>query len=178
MRDQTDDYHPGITDGLAGNPYGGNLPGVDNRSYSEGFDEGFIMRRTREEAAAAPVLPETMGERIRILRKGRRLSLGKLGAIAGCSKSYLWELESGGMTRPSADKLADIAGALGVTIDNLVSGDEGVPAIERMRAACVEAVWEEARGWQSARGFSGSAEVMAGRMERAILGIDVRKLAG
>lgn len=124
MRDQAD-YRQGIADGLAGNPYAGNLPGVRNRSYGDGFDEDFIMRRNREDAVT---LPETMGDRIRALRRGRRLSLDRLAKAAGCSKSYLWGLETEVSPRPSANKLSGIAAVLGVTIDHLVHG--------RLRPAC------------------------------------------
>lgn len=65
--------------------------------------------------------PNPIGDRIRTRRKARGLSLDKLAAEDGCSKSYLWSLEHENPPRPSADKLSKIAASLGTTIDYLVS---------------------------------------------------------
>lgn len=65
-----------------------------------------------------------MGERIRSRRKERRLTLDQLAASAGCSKSYVWELENKNPPRPSAEKLSAIAAALDTTVDVLI----GTPA--------------------------------------------------
>jgi transcriptional regulator with XRE-family HTH domain len=78
------------------------------------------------------------------------------------------------MTRPSADKLAEIAAALGVSIDHLVSGKEGLPTTERMREACLEAVRQEALGWRLSAHFGPFADFMATRMETAIRAIDAQ----
>jgi len=65
----------------------------------------------------------TFGSKIHDLRKAKKLSLDKLAALSGCSKSYLWELENKDPPRPSADKLSAIAEALGVTVDYLFGRD-------------------------------------------------------
>ena len=84
----------------------------------------------------------------------------KLAAAAGASKSYVWELENKDPPGPSADKLSGTATALGVTIDHLVNGVDSLPGVERMRSACIDAIWNEAFGWQSARTYSGIAELL------------------
>lgn len=61
-----------------------------------------------------------MGERINAARKGKGLTLDQLAEKSGCSKSYIWELENKNPPRPSADKLASIAEALGTTVDVLI----------------------------------------------------------
>ena len=55
---------------------------------------------------------------IRARRKARRLTLDELGARLGCSGVAvgMWER---GETIPTADKLPEIAAALGCTIDDL-----------------------------------------------------------
>lgn len=63
------------------------------------------------------------GDKIHDLRKAKKLSLDKLAALSGCSKSYLWELENKDPPRPSADKLSAIAKAIGVTVDYLFGRD-------------------------------------------------------
>ena len=72
-------------------------------------------------------MPKTMsqkvGEQIRKLRTDKKLTLDKLAEDAGLSKSYLWELENKNPPRPSAEKLAGLAKALGVTVDFLMGTD-------------------------------------------------------
>jgi transcriptional regulator with XRE-family HTH domain len=62
-------------------------------------------------------MSEKIGSRIRALRLEQKLTLDQLAEKAGSSKSYLWELENKDPPRPSAEKLAGIAEALGVTVD-------------------------------------------------------------
>eukprot|EP01036_Dinobryon_divergens_P052741 gene52741-70502_t len=42
-----------------------------------------------------------LGEKLKILRKKKELTLDALAAEAGLSKSYLWELENRESLRPS-----------------------------------------------------------------------------
>lgn len=64
------------------------------------------------------------GQRIKELRTAQKLTLDQLAQQTGSSKSYIWELENKDPPRPSAEKLADIAKALGVTADYLIGSDE------------------------------------------------------
>ncbi|MEQ8692637.1 MAG: helix-turn-helix transcriptional regulator [Pseudomonadales bacterium] len=59
----------------------------------------------------------TLGEKIKKLRKKEGYTLDKLAELAGCSKSYIWELENNSPPRPSAEKLSRIAEELKVTLD-------------------------------------------------------------
>lgn len=68
-------------------------------------------------------LSRKIGGQIRKLRIERRLTLDKLAEDAGLSKSYLWELENKSPPRPSAEKLAGVAKALGVTVDYFMGAD-------------------------------------------------------
>lgn len=61
-----------------------------------------------------------LGTKIRDLRKEKGYTLEKLAELTESSKSYIWELENKDPPRPSADKVARIASALGVTTDYLV----------------------------------------------------------
>lgn len=61
-----------------------------------------------------------LGDKIRELRKAKRYTLDKLAELADSSKSYIWELENKSPPRPSAEKIAKIAAALGVTGDYLI----------------------------------------------------------
>lgn len=63
-----------------------------------------------------------LGDRVLRLRKAKGLSLQKVADISDMSKGYVWELEKGNSVRPSADKIAGLARALGVTVDYLISG--------------------------------------------------------
>lgn len=67
-----------------------------------------------------------LGTKIRKLGKEKGYTLKKLGALSGSSKSYIWELEYNDTLKPSAEKVALIASALGVTTDYLVDMDARV----------------------------------------------------
>jgi transcriptional regulator with XRE-family HTH domain len=60
-------------------------------------------------------MPSPLGEKIRSLRKQRGLSLEQLAEQTESSKSYIWELENKDNPKPSAEKIARIAGVLKVT---------------------------------------------------------------
>lgn len=66
----------------------------------------------------------TFGKKIRELRTKKGLTLDQLATETGSSKSYIWELENKDPPRPSAEKLAAIAVALGVTTDYLIGREE------------------------------------------------------
>ncbi|HEY4077214.1 MAG TPA: helix-turn-helix transcriptional regulator [Rhizomicrobium sp.] len=72
-------------------------------------------------------MPNTLGEKIRKLRKHKGYTLERLGELTDSSKSYIWELENKSPPRPSADKIAKIAAELGVTADFLVDDREEEP---------------------------------------------------
>ena len=73
-------------------------------------------------------MAKTLGEKIHQLRKQKRYTLEKLADLSESSKSYIWELENKNPPRPSADKIAKIAAALGVTSDYLLDTNESTPA--------------------------------------------------
>ncbi|MGS4884959.1 helix-turn-helix domain-containing protein [Roseibium sp. MB-4] len=67
-----------------------------------------------------------LGDKIQKLRKQNELTLDKLAAKSGASKSYVWELENKNPPRPSAEKLSKIAAALGVTLEYLLDDEDRV----------------------------------------------------
>ena len=69
-------------------------------------------------------MPTALGDKIHRLRKEKGFTLEKLAELAESSKSYIWELENKNPPRPSADKVAKIAAALGVTADYLMDQTE------------------------------------------------------
>lgn len=71
-----------------------------------------------------------LGDKIRKLRKGKGYTLERLAELTGSSKSYIWELENKNPPRPSAEKVARIAEALGVTSDYMVDPNEASPTEE------------------------------------------------
>ncbi len=64
-----------------------------------------------------------IGRKIRELRKTKGYTLDELATLADSSKSYIWELENKAPPRPSAQKLAKIAKALGVTMDYFINDE-------------------------------------------------------
>ena len=69
-----------------------------------------------------------LGIKIRRLRKEKGYTLEKLAELSDSSKSYIWELENKDPPRPSAEKVAKIASALGVTNDYLMSKSQNTPS--------------------------------------------------
>ncbi|MEQ1577467.1 MAG: helix-turn-helix transcriptional regulator [Hyphomicrobium sp.] len=69
----------------------------------------------------------SIGQKIRDLRREKGYTLEKLAELTESSKSYIWELENKDPPRPSAEKVARIAKALGVTSDYLVNEAEASP---------------------------------------------------
>lgn len=67
-----------------------------------------------------------VGTRIRQTRRRADLSLARLAAITGLSKSYLVRLETDPTSNPSLEVLRRIADALDITVADLV----GTPRIE------------------------------------------------
>lgn len=68
-----------------------------------------------------------LGDKLRELRKERKLTLEKLAELAGLSKSYLWELENRESQRPSAEKLTALADVLGVSSSYFLEEDLRAP---------------------------------------------------
>ena len=65
-------------------------------------------------------MPSPLGDKIKMYRKQRRMTLEQLAARTGSSKSYVWELENRDTPHPSAEKIFAIAAALGVTPEYLL----------------------------------------------------------
>lgn len=68
-------------------------------------------------------MTSTFGPKIKKLRVDKGLTLDQLATMTESSKSYVWELENKNPPRPSAEKLAAIATALGVTVDYLLGNE-------------------------------------------------------
>ena len=72
-------------------------------------------------------MPSPLGNKIKVLRKEKKLSLDKLAEMTDSSKGYLWELENKDDPNPSADKLAKLAKALEVTTEFLMTASDMTP---------------------------------------------------
>lgn len=68
-----------------------------------------------------------LGEKLRTLRKDKKLTLDQLAEQSGLSKSYIWELENRESQRPSAEKLTALADVLGVSTTFFLEDDVRAP---------------------------------------------------
>jgi len=68
-----------------------------------------------------------IGRKIEKLRKKKKLSREKLGAMVGVSYIYIYQVETGMIKNPSPDILEKIAKALDVSVSELTMGEEEVP---------------------------------------------------
>ncbi len=73
-------------------------------------------------------MTNTLGEKIRTLRKEKEYTLDKLAELTKSSKSYIWELEQGRIPRPSVEKIQKVADVLGVTPAFLTDPQKEKPA--------------------------------------------------
>ena len=76
----------------------------------------------------------TLGNKIRTLRKEKKLTLDRLATLTDSSKSYMWELENRDLPRPSAQKLSRIATVLNVSVEYLLDEHEQVSLINAVDA--------------------------------------------
>ena len=65
----------------------------------------------------------TIGKRVQSYREARGYSLSDLARLSGVSRSYLYQVESG-ESSPTEEKLQALAGALEVSIGDLLGIDE------------------------------------------------------
>lgn len=72
-------------------------------------------------------MPSPLGEKIRALRKQKKLSLEQLADLTESSKSYIWELENKEDPKPSAEKISKIATVLDVTTEFLLTESTVTP---------------------------------------------------
>lgn len=75
-------------------------------------------------------MPSPLGDKIRALRKQKKLSLEQLAELTESSKSYIWELENKDDPKPSAEKIARIASVLEVTTEFLLKDADTSPDAE------------------------------------------------
>lgn len=71
-----------------------------------------------------------IGERIKMLRKKRNLSLTELSEKAGVAKSYLSSIERGIQKNPSIQFLEKIGQVLGITVEEFLHIEEADRAPE------------------------------------------------
>ena len=111
--------------------------GVPNDSDCRGVLRGLssryeIVRRSgiifglKPKNEEIPV-PSPLGDKIRALRKQKKLSLEQLAELTDSSKSYIWELENKDDPKPSAEKIGKIAAVLEVTTEFLLTESATTP---------------------------------------------------
>lgn len=75
-------------------------------------------------------MPSPLGDKIRALRKEKKLSLERLAELTESSKSYIWELENKDDPKPSAEKIGKLASVLEVTTEFLLTESTTPPGEE------------------------------------------------
>lgn len=72
-------------------------------------------------------MSNSLGEKIRRLRKEKALTIEQLAEQTDSSKGYIWELENSDTRKPSAEKLIKIAVILNVDIEFLLDDSKDTP---------------------------------------------------
>jgi len=73
-----------------------------------------------------------LGQTIRGIRTAKGMSLSRLAAATGITKSTMSQMETSEDANPTIDTLIKIAGALGISIGNLIDGNFNPDEDERM----------------------------------------------
>ncbi|PPA68982.1 helix-turn-helix domain-containing protein [Jeotgalibacillus proteolyticus] len=71
-----------------------------------------------------------IGDRVKTLRKEKKMSLSELAEQAGVAKSYISSLERNLQQNPSIQFLEKIAPVLGVTVNSLLDPDDNQKNID------------------------------------------------
>ena len=69
----------------------------------------------------------TLGEKIVLFRNRKGWTPDQLCEASGVSRGYVWQLETGGKSRPSLKVLEQLARALGVSVAEFAEEEENVP---------------------------------------------------
>ena len=72
-------------------------------------------------------MSNSLGEKIRRLRKEKDLTIEQLAEQTDSSKGYIWELENRDTRKPSAEKLIKIAAILNVDTEFLLDDSKDTP---------------------------------------------------
>lgn len=72
-------------------------------------------------------MSNSLGEKIRRLRKEKDLTIEQLAEQTDSSKGYIWELENHDTRKPSAEKLIKIAAILNVDTEFLLDDSKDTP---------------------------------------------------
>ena len=86
--------------------------------------EGARVYPLQRQQPVEPLWREVLGRRLRALRAGRWETLAETAERAGISPQYLSEVERG-LKEPSSEMIAALAGALGVTLADLLTDAAG-----------------------------------------------------
>ena len=96
------------------------IPLRDKGSYSDVMSEITRIFPLRSQALE-PLWREVLGSRLRALRTDRDETLAQTAERAGISPQYLSEVERG-RKEPSSEMIAALAGALDITVAELMAG--------------------------------------------------------
>lgn len=123
-------------------------------------------RRSKQPVASAP---SQFGDRLRRWRSDRGVTLRDVSEASGISIAYLSDLERGKLANPTLDTLTALAGALGVSLNELLGLEVDEPAVPRLPVALEEfrasAAFQEGVAAQAARWKMSPADVERGWLD-------------
>jgi transcriptional regulator with XRE-family HTH domain len=91
-----------------------------------------------------------LGARITALRLRMGESVASFAARSGVAKSHIYKLEAGGLDNPTVTTLTGIAGALGITLDELLGNSrKGEPKSEPAEPPMPPSLTQFLRDWET-----------------------------
>lgn len=124
--------------------------------------------------------PSQFGDRLRRWRSDRGVTLRDVSEASGISIAYLSDLERGKLANPTLDTLTALAGALGVSLNELLGIEGGQTAEPRLPPALEEfrstSTFQEVIASESARWKMPPEEVERGWLE-SLSGIRIGRRA-
>ncbi|WP_067623057.1 helix-turn-helix domain-containing protein [Alicyclobacillus acidiphilus] len=107
-----------------------------------------------------------IGERLRILRKEKGLSLTELAEKSNVAKSYLSAIERGIQANPSIQVIEKLSGVLGVPVQQILANDTAEDRKDELDAEWLELTREVANAGISKEQFREWLEFQRWRLER------------
>ena len=94
-----------------------------------------------------------IGDRVKKIRKEKRMSLSELAEKAGVAKSYLSSLERNLQSNPSIQFLEKISSVLGVSIDVLIHDETDIDSLDPEWVSILEEAMESGVSKEQFREF-------------------------
>lgn len=119
-------------------------------------------------------MSKLLPKRIRERREAAGLTINAAAEIAGMHRVAWSDLEAGRRTNPTLETLEKVAGALGVTVAELLTDEDGESVTPPMTVSKLRRAWDEV-GTQERKRLEKECEARGGHKFRRLQPVAVKK---